>query len=61
MEEWITSDPEILAGKPVIRGTRITVALILKLFSSGWALEQMLENYPHLTKDGIFAALEYAD
>lgn len=60
MEEWITSDPGILAGKPVIRGTRITVALILKLFSSGWTLEQILENYPHLTEEGILAALEYA-
>jgi len=60
MVEMITCDPEILAGKPVIRGTRISVALILKLFSSGWTLERILDNYPHLTREGVLAALDYA-
>jgi uncharacterized protein (DUF433 family) len=60
MEEIITCDPEILAGKPIVRGTRISVALILKLFSSGWTMERILENYPHLTREGVLAALDYA-
>jgi len=60
MDDLITCDPGILAGKPVIRGTRISVALILKLFSSGWTLERILDNYPHLTREGVLAALDYA-
>jgi uncharacterized protein (DUF433 family) len=56
----ITSHPAVLGGKPVIKGTRIAVAFILKLFSSGWTMEGILENYPHLTREGVLAALEYA-
>ncbi len=56
----IVSHPDVLGGKPVIRGTRIAVAFILKLFASGWTTDQILENYPHLTKEGIQAALAYA-
>lgn len=58
--EWVTSSPGVLGGKPVIRGTRISVAFVLKLLSSGWSIEQILQNYPHLTKEGILSALEYA-
>ena len=56
----IVSHPQILGGKPVIKGTRIAVSFVLKLFASGWTVEQILENYPHLTREGIDAALEYA-
>lgn len=56
----IVSHPDVLGGKPVIRGTRIAVAFILKLLASGWTIDQILENYPHLTKEGIQAALAYA-
>ncbi|MCI2430076.1 DUF433 domain-containing protein [Candidatus Acetothermia bacterium] len=56
----ITSNPAVLGGKPVIKGTRIAVAFILKLFASGWTMEQILENYPHLSCKGVQAALEYA-
>jgi uncharacterized protein (DUF433 family) len=56
----ITSHPAVLGGKPVIKGTRIAVSFILKLFSSGWTMDQILENYPHLTREGVLAALEYA-
>jgi len=56
----ITSHPAVLGGKPVIKGTRIAVSFILKLLSSGWTMDQILENYPHLTREGVLAALEYA-
>lgn len=63
MEDWknrITVDPEILAGKPIIKGTRIPVELILDLLANGWTTEEILENYPQLKKEDITAALKYA-
>ncbi|MCC5998391.1 MAG: DUF433 domain-containing protein [Thermofilum sp.] len=63
MEDWksrITIDPEILAGKPIIKGTRIPVELILDLLANGWTTEEILENYPQLKKEDITAALKYA-
>jgi len=59
-KERIASDPDIMLGKPVIRGTRITVELILRKLSEGMAIEELLEAYPHLTKEDIFAALSYS-
>jgi len=59
-KERIASDPDIMLGKPVIRGTRITVELILRKLSEGMAKEELLEAYPHLTKEDIFAALSYS-
>lgn len=59
-EPMIISDPKIMVGKPVIRGTRITVELILRKFAAGQTTEEILEDYPHLTREGIRAALEYA-
>ena len=56
----ITLDPEILAGKPVIKGTRITVEFILDLLANGWTVEGIIENYPQLEKEDIRAALRYA-
>jgi len=56
----ITLDPEILAGKPIIKGTRITVEFILDLLSNGWTDEGIIENYPQLEKQDIRAALRYA-
>jgi len=55
----IISDPTIMMGKPVITGTRITVELILEKFASGESVEQILESYPRLTREGIQAALTY--
>ena len=55
----IISDPSIILGKPVIAGTRITVELILKKLAAGEAIEQILEAYPRLTREGIQAALTY--
>lgn len=60
MNTRIVMDPKILAGKPVIRGTRISVEFILELLSSGMAVTEILKEYPHLRKDDILAALQYA-
>jgi len=55
----IISDPEIMMGKPVIVGTRITVELILEKLSYGESFEQIIEAHPQLTKESIFAALNF--
>ena len=52
--------PNIMMGKPVIRGTRITVELILRKLSEGTTESDMLEAYPKLTREGIQAAIRYA-
>lgn len=56
----ITSDPGILAGKPVIAGTRISVQLILEKLRDGWTVDDLLDDYPQLTREHIHAALDYA-
>jgi len=57
---YIHSDPEILLGKPVVRGTRLSVDLILGLFAAGWTEEQVLENYPSLTPEALRAVFAFA-
>ena len=59
-EELIISDPEILNGKPVVKGTRISVALILQCIASGMTKEDILQGYPTLTREGLEAALDFA-
>lgn len=56
----IVVDPEILAGKPVIRGTRLAVEFILELLAAGQSESEILSNYPGLTKEDILACLSYA-
>lgn len=56
----IVSDPDIAFGKPVIEGTRISVELILEKLVAGETIEQLLDGYPHLTREDIQAAVEYA-
>ena len=58
--ERITVDPEILGGKPVIRGTRITVEFVLELLGSGATEEEILLDYGHLSREDIRACLYYA-
>ncbi len=60
MNARITTDPNVLAGKAVIRGTRVPVYLILELLAAGNAREQILKEYPQLTDADITAAIEYA-
>lgn len=56
----IHSDREILGGKPVVRGTRLTVGFLLGLLGEGWSQEQLLESYPQLTPDAIRAGFAFA-
>ncbi|HAZ30852.1 TPA: antitoxin [Candidatus Acetothermia bacterium] len=56
----IEINPRVMVGKPVIRGTRVPVQLILKMLSQGISAEEIVEEYPHLTKEDIQAALAYA-
>ena len=63
MMDWrerITVDPQILVGKPVIRGTRIAVELIIDLLARGYTKEQILDQYDHITDADIQACLAYA-
>jgi len=57
---YIDRDPEVLAGKPKIRGTRISVELILQRLGNGWTVEQLLEAYPHIDRSHIQACLAFA-
>ncbi len=56
----IIINPEIMAGKPIIRNTRIPVDMIVRLLAQGMREEDILEDYPNLKKEDIRAALEYA-
>lgn len=61
--EWrdrVTVNPEVLVGKPVIKGTRIAVEFVIDLLARGWTAEQILKEYDHLTREDIQACLAYA-
>ncbi len=60
MFERIISNPDILHGKPCIRGTRISIEFILELMASGGTRDQILKDYPYLTVEDIEEALRYA-
>ncbi len=59
-KKLIVSDPEVMMGKPVIVGTRITVELILDKLASGETIDQILKAHPRLTEDAIYAAIGFA-
>jgi len=59
-KKLIVSDPAVMMGKPVVKGTRITVELILEKLGAGETIEQLLEAHPRLTREGIQAALSFA-
>ena len=59
-QERIVVDPQILVGKPVIRGTRLAVELIVDLLAQGWSEEEILKNYSGLTREDLQASLKYA-
>jgi uncharacterized protein (DUF433 family) len=56
---YIETDENILLGKPVIKGTRISVEHIIDILASGWTEEQILENYPRLSKEKLQAVFAY--
>jgi uncharacterized protein (DUF433 family) len=59
-QERILIDPEILVGKPVVKGTRLAVEFIIDLLAQGWSEAEILENYPGVSHADIQACLKYA-
>jgi uncharacterized protein (DUF433 family) len=59
-QEFIHSDPNVLVGKPVVKGTRLSVEFILGLFGTGWTLEQVIKNYPTLSPEKVQAVFNFA-
>jgi uncharacterized protein (DUF433 family) len=63
MENWqdrIVLDPQVLVGKPVVKGTRLAVEFIIDLLAQGWPEAEILRNYPGLTQEDVQACLAYA-
>ena len=56
----IGADPRVLVGKPVVKGTRLSVEFILGLFAAGWTEQDVFENYPHLTPGALRAVFAFA-
>jgi uncharacterized protein (DUF433 family) len=59
-KERVENNPKVMMGKPVIKGTRITVELILRKLSEGFSIKELLDAYPNLAEEDIQAALAYA-
>ena len=59
-KEYIHSDAEVLSGKPVVKGTRLSVEFLLDLFAAGWTEKQVLDNYPTLTPQSLRAVFAFA-
>jgi uncharacterized protein (DUF433 family) len=59
-KERIIINPEILVGKPVIKGTRLAVEFIIDLLAQGWSVDDILQNYPGVTREDVQACLAYA-
>jgi len=60
LDQRITIDPDICNGKPAIRGKRITVQTILEFLSNGDSIDEIVENYPTLTREDVYACLKFA-
>jgi uncharacterized protein (DUF433 family) len=54
-QDYIHSDPNVLAGKPIIKGTRLSLEFLLDRLADGWSEEMLLENYPRLSKEALQA------
>ena len=59
-QEKIVVDPKVLVGKPVVKGTRLSVEFILDLLANGWTVDQILDDYSQLNREDIMAVLKYA-
>ena len=59
-KKYIHSNPDVLVGKPVVKGTRLSVEFLLGLLAKGWSEKQILKNYPNLTSDGLQAVFAFA-
>ena len=60
MYNYITFDPEILGGKPIIKNTRISVEFIMELVASGGTIDDILKSYPQLSREAIEEAIRYS-
>jgi uncharacterized protein (DUF433 family) len=58
--ERIVVDPDVLVGKPIIKGTRLAVEFIVDLLAQGWTEAQILDSYPGITHEDVLACLDYA-
>jgi len=56
----IVCDPDILSGKPVIKGTRISVEFLLELLANNWKHAEIIDNYPSIREEDILAAIKYS-
>jgi len=59
-KDRIEVNPAVLVGKPIIKGTRISVELILDRLADGWTMEDVLASYPHISREDVLAALGFA-
>ncbi|MBU6340940.1 MAG: DUF433 domain-containing protein [Bacteroidetes bacterium] len=59
-ESIIVRDPKVMLGKPIIKGTRITVELVIRKIADGFSIQDILEAYPHLNREQVAAALDFA-
>jgi len=57
---YIESNPRVIDGKPVVKGTRLGVEYLLSLFAAGWSQEQVISNYPQLTPEALRAVFAFA-
>jgi uncharacterized protein (DUF433 family) len=60
MNDRITIDAEVLAGKPIIQGTRLSVEFVVGLLAQGWSVDELLNEYDHITRADVQACLAYA-
>lgn len=60
MNERITINPNVLGGKPIIAGTRISVEFVVGLLAQGWSIEDVLKEHDHTTREDVQACLAYA-
>lgn len=58
-QDYIVSDNQVLLGKPIIKGTRISVELVLELFSDGWTEKQILDSYTTVSSESLRAVFSY--
>lgn len=57
---YVERNPDVMMGKPIIKGSRITVELIMRKLADGYSFHDLINSYPHLDNEKIYAALEYA-
>jgi uncharacterized protein (DUF433 family) len=60
MNDRIAINPDVLGGKPVIKGTRMSVEFVVGLLAQGWSVEDVLGEYDHITREDVLACLAYA-